>query len=140
MDRLLGAMTAEEKIRAAYETSVAETADALRELQRCLALGWDSARGCLPIRFPKLGGAANYPDPALSERSRPADACKKAMERAGDALPTILGRCCEMALTAPAMEALLELALDFDREYTATSAGQSAGLRGSGAHGGPAAH
>ncbi|MEI3085489.1 MAG: hypothetical protein V8S87_05495 [Oscillospiraceae bacterium] len=48
------AMTAEEKIAAAYTESFSITADGIRELSRCLDLGWDRARACLPIEFPTL--------------------------------------------------------------------------------------
>ena len=47
MDRCLAAMRGEAKIAAAYTESFAETADALREFGRRLALGWDRrARRC----------------------------------------------------------------------------------------------
>jgi ATP-dependent helicase/nuclease subunit A len=121
MDALLAAMAREEKIRAAYGASVAETADALRELQRRLRIGWDSARDCLPVPFPKLKILRNSPDAALSEfvQNR-RDACKKAMKKLeqdfADDSQKLLD---EMAMTAPAMEALLELTLAFDRQFTA---------------------
>lgn len=121
MDALLAAMAREEKIRAAYGPSVAETADALRELQRRLRIGWDSARAVLPVPFPKLKMLRNSPDAALSEfvQNR-RDACKKAMKKLeqdfADDSQKLLD---EMAMTAPAMEALLELTLAFDRQFTA---------------------
>ena len=48
MDRLLEAMTAEEKIAAAYTESFSVTATGIRELSRCLDLGWDRAREVCP--------------------------------------------------------------------------------------------
>ena len=121
MDGLLAAMAREEKIRAAYETSVAGTADALRELQRRLRIGWDSARECLPVPFGRLGSVRNSPDVELSEfiKNR-RKACKDAMEKLeGDFADDSQKLLDEMALTAPAMEALLELTLAFDRQFTA---------------------
>lgn len=120
MGRLLGLMGAEEKIAAAYRDSFAQTAAELRELCRCLELGWDRARDCLPIHFERLKVLRNSPDPQLSEllKSR-RDACKKAM--AG--LETLLYApsaqlLAELRLTAPAMEALLAVTLDFDRAFS----------------------
>ncbi len=120
LERCLQLMRAEERIFAAYGESLAETADALRELERCLKLGWDRARSCLPIPFPKLKVLHKSPDPALSDliKARRA-ACKKATEKLAETLDRdsakLLG---DMALTEPAMSALLELALRFDREYS----------------------
>ena len=50
-------------------------------------------------------------------------ACKKAMDGMKDTLYSDSASLLrEMELTAPAMEALLEVTLDFDREYTRISA------------------
>ena len=121
MERMLTLMRGEEKIFKAYAPSMSETADALRELSRCLALGWDRARACLPIPFTRLGGLRNSPDAELSETVKARrDACKKAMAALSDALyadsETLLR---EMAQTAPAMSALLDLTLRFDRQFAA---------------------
>ena len=119
MDRCVRAMHDVEAIRAAYEESFATSADALRELTRRLSLGWDAARACLPIPFPGLHTLRKSPDPTLSDwlKARRAD-CKKAvaaLETALDGDSDKLLR--DMARTEPAMSALLELALEFDREY-----------------------
>ena len=120
MDRCLGDLRENETVFAAYGGSVAETADALRELDRCLALGWDRARDCFPIPFPNLRVLRKSPDPALSERVKARrTACKKAIAE----LETMLDGDSErllrdMALTEPAMSALLQLVLVFDREYS----------------------
>ncbi len=120
-DGLLALMRAEEKIFAAYAPSFGETADALRELQRRLALGWDAAREALPVPFPKLNTLRNSPDEALSARLRSRrDACKKAMGALAELFAsdgaTLLR---ELAQTAPAMEALLALTLRFRDRYAA---------------------
>ena len=121
LDRLLQEMQGEGKIFAAYGSSLTETADGLRELTRCLALGWDRARACLPIPFPRLGSLRNSPDPAISERVKARrETCKKAMGALADALYDPSDKLlAEMSLTAPAMSALLELTLAFDREFAA---------------------
>ena len=121
LDRLLKAMAEEQKIANAYMPSVSETAAGIRELRRCMDLGWDRAADCLPVPFPRLGGLRNSPDPALSEHVKARrTACKDAME----SLDKMLCGTSEKLLrdvqsTAPAMEALLNLTLDFDREYSA---------------------
>lgn len=119
-DRVLTAIAGADKIGKAYLPSFSETADALRELRRCLRLGWDRARECFPIPFPRLGVLRNSPDPALSDWAKGRrDACKKAMAvlEADFYAPSekLLG---EMARTEPAMGALLRLVLDFDEEYS----------------------
>ena len=120
MDRLLRLMAGEEKISAAYRDSFAQTAAELRELCRCLNIGWDRARDCLPIQFEKLKALRNSPNPQLSEllKSR-RDACKKAM---GDLQALLYAPSeqlmSELRLTAPAMEALLDVTLDFDRAFS----------------------
>ncbi len=119
LDRVLQALEAEEKIGAAYRDSLAETAEAVRALCRCLDRGWDRARACFPVPFPKLKALRNSPDPSLSDWVKARrEACKKAMGRLekmfhGDSR-TLLR---DMDAAAPAMEALLRLTLDFDREY-----------------------
>ena len=120
MDRLLEAMTAEEKVAAAYTESFSVTAAGIRELSRCLDLGWDRARACLPIEFPTLKRLMKSPNPALSDMLKARrTACKKAMDGMKDTLYSDSASLLrEMELTAPAMEALLEVTLDFDREYT----------------------
>ena len=120
MDRLLSLMAGEEKISAAYRDSFAQTAAELRELRRCLNIGWDRARDCLPIHFERLKGLRNSPNPQLSEllKSR-RDACKKAMgDLEGLLYAPSAQLLSELRLTAPAMEALLEVTLDFDRAFS----------------------
>ena len=94
-------------------------ARSMRELSRCLGLGWERARACLPIPFPALKPLRNPSDPALAKRVKDAkNACKKAMDalaqKLSDPSQKLLA---DLKLTAPAMSALLELALLFDREY-----------------------
>ncbi|MDO4973219.1 MAG: UvrD-helicase domain-containing protein [Eubacteriales bacterium] len=119
MERCLAAMLPEAKIAAAYQESFAVTADALRELGRCLAIGWDRARASLPIPFPPLGKLSKSPDPALSDQVKARRAaCRKAaaaIEKMldGDSAKLLA----DMAGTEPAMSALLDLVLLFDREY-----------------------
>lgn len=119
-DRLMGDMLGEAKIAAAYLPSVTETAEAVRELARCLRIGWDRARDCFPIPFNRLGTLRNSPDPALSERVKSRrEACRKAMTELQDSFyAESSSLIADMRLTAPAMAALLNLTLEFDREYS----------------------
>ncbi len=118
-DKLMELMRAEEKIAAAYMDNFQHIAEQLREYCRCLRLGWDRARACLPIDFGRLPGLRNSPDPALSEMLKARRlACKGDMEKLSAGMAedsdTLLR---QIAATAPAMEELLQLTLDFDRAY-----------------------
>ena len=119
LDRLMELMAKEEKISSAYMDSFSHTAEDIRELGRCLEIGWDRARACLPVSFDRLKGLRNSPDAALSELLKGRrEACKKAMKGLEELLYAPSGQLLEeMEQTAPAMEALLELTLDFDREF-----------------------
>ena len=119
LDRLMALMAQEEKISAAYMDSFSHTAEDVRELSRSLETGWDRARACLPVSFDRLKGLRNSPDPALSELMKTRrEACKKAMKGLEELLYAPSEQLLrEMEQTAPAMEALLELTLDFDREF-----------------------
>ena len=119
MESLLAEIAADDKMNKAYLPSFSETADALRELRRCIELGWDRARSCFPIPFPTLGKLMKPEDPALAERVKARrTACKKAMTTLEATLYAPSAQLlAEMAHTEPAMSALLELALAFDREY-----------------------
>ena len=116
---LLEDIEGDEKISRAYLKSFSSSYEALQELSVALQSGWDRARQCLPVPFPRLGGLRNPEDPELAERLKARrELCKKSMDKLGKTLAddskTLLK---EMAQTAPAMKALLELALDFDKEY-----------------------
>ena len=110
-----------EKIGAAYGESLSATALCLRDLARSCAEGWDRARQFLPVEFPKLKSLRNSPDPELSEhikalREGCKAACKKLTVMLNASEEKLAG---DMQKTAPAMRALLELTLDFDKAYAA---------------------
>jgi len=108
------------EISAAYMENFQIISEQIRELKRCLRLGWDRARSCFPIEFPRLKALRKSPDPALSDLVKERrKACKEAMDKLAEgftASSEILLK--ELALTAPVMEELLELTLDFDRAYS----------------------
>ena len=120
-DGMMQAMAEHPQISAAYLPSISETADALREFSRCLRLGWDRSRACLPIPFPKLKALRNSPAPELSERiKKQREACKKEMASlAGAFYSDSLTLLEEIKQTGPAMAALLALTLDFDKAFAA---------------------
>lgn len=110
-----------EKINAAYGPSLADTALSLRDFSRALDEGWDRAKEFLPIVFPRFGTLRSSPEPELSEYIKAVrDTCKKASDNYQKAIAgtseELLSR---MHDTAPAMKALLELTLEFDRAYSA---------------------
>ena len=118
-DRLMELIATVPEIDAAYMESFSITAGQIRELGRSLRIGWDRARECLPIEFPRLKAPRKNPDPALAERLKARrEECKKSMTELaagfGADSETLLE---ELRLTAPIMEELLELTMDFDRAY-----------------------
>ena len=120
-DRLMELMASVPEIKAAYMDNFAHTAEQLRELQRAMRLGWDEARARLPIEFKRLNAVKKNPDPAMTEMLKARrDECKDSMKKLAesfDADSATLLR--ELRLTAPVMEELLQLTLDFDRAYAA---------------------
>lgn len=107
-------------IISAYEESLTQTMEQLRSLLRAMNLGWDKARCELPIDFPRLKPLKGYEyedRKALVTSAR--DGCKKALASVDAALSApseeLIG---ELSKTAPAMRALLDLTLEFDRLYS----------------------
>ncbi len=119
-ERMLETIRGEPAFAKAWLEGYAETAEALRELCRCLELGWEKARACFPIPF-RISSLRNCPDPELKERlSSRREACRddmKALQKQFAQSSEELLR--DRALTAPAMQALLRLTRDFDRNFTA---------------------
>ena len=119
MEAMMALMLPVPEISAAYMENFQIIAEQIREFSRCLRLGWDRARESLPIEFPKLKALRNSPDPVLSDRVKARrKACKEAMDKLTEffasSSESLLN---ELRLTAPQMEELLELTLDFDRAY-----------------------
>lgn len=112
---------AQEKIYAAYGASLECTALSLERFRCALSEGWDRARACLPIEYPKLGVLRSSPDPELSGYIKNVrESCKAETKKYPDRLPGSSEKLInDMKLTAPAMRALLKLTLDFDKAYLA---------------------
>lgn len=107
-------------IISAYESSVTQTLEQLRSLLRAMELGWDKARCELPIEFPRLKPLKGY---SFEDRKQllttARDGCKKAMSAVEGVLSAPSDKLIsEQRQTAPAMTALLELTLEFDRLYS----------------------
>lgn len=104
-----------------YAPSIVETADGLREFARAAQIGWDRAVEHAAIPFPRLGSlrSPKHPEVADSIKAK-REACKKAcgkfQEEFAQPSAVVLA---DMRKTAPAMKALLDLTLDFDRAYAA---------------------
>lgn len=111
----------DEKIGKAYGESFSQTALCLRDFTRAAGEGWDRARQFLPIEFPKLKSLRNSPDPELSEHLKAQrETCKAASKKLVGMLNAPEEKLAEdMKKTAPAMRALLELTLSFDKQYAA---------------------
>ena len=117
IDRLLAAAAHEEKLRAYYSQRLAPVGDQLRELRRCVPLGWDrAAEAARAVEFPRFSPIGKNPDPALSEYIKlRREACKKSVKKLQEVLAGSSAELLdELKQTAPAMCALLDLCLAFD--------------------------
>ena len=124
MDRLLQCMAqpGNEWLMSAYGESFSESAAGVRAVVRAAARGWDETRQALEeIAFPRPKPVRNAPDPDLKDQVKARrDTCKKAI----DELRTQYAEASEKMLsdlraTAPAMERLLRLTLEFGARYAA---------------------
>lgn len=120
-DRLMEQMRAVPEITAAYMDNFAAEAEQIRELYRCTRLGWDKTKACFPIGFERLKSVRKNPAPELSDRLKARrDACKESMKKLAAGFEADSAQLLEeLRLTAPVMEELLHLTLDFDRAYAA---------------------
>ncbi len=120
MDELCRKAAQNETIAQKYAGSLAETALSLRDLARACGEGWDRAREMLPVSFPNLGRLTNSPDPELSEHIKEV---RKLCKASADKYPKTLSDSSDKLLSdmkagAPALRALIELTLRFDKAYT----------------------
>ena len=119
LDRLMAAIAADEVVSSAYMSGIAQGADGVRELARSLRKGWDEARKCPPVAFGRLSAVRKDHAPELTELvKKRRDACKRAMGKIAGMFyadsDTISE---ELQKTAPSMKALLQLTLDFEKQY-----------------------
>lgn len=104
-----------------YGASLDETRDALTVFAAGCLRGWDAARVCLPIPFPRFGSIRSPQHPGTVEYVKAVrDDCKAAVKK----LDAVFAESSEKLLadaaaTVPAMSALLRLVTDFDARFTA---------------------
>lgn len=121
MDMLAMRAAEDEKLYKAYGQSLSDSALSLRDFMRALDEGWDRAREFLPIEYPKFGSLSKtYISEARDNITTVRDACKNV---AKGYIKTLNMRSekvlSDLRETAPAMKAMLELVLDFDKAYAA---------------------
>ncbi len=121
MDEMCALAANDAVVAAKYSPGFAETALSLHNFARACSLGWDRARQALPISFPRLGTITNPPDPELKEYTKAVrELCKKSCAKYDKLLSASSEKLiADMHKTAPAMRALIELTLRFDRAYAA---------------------
>lgn len=112
---------ADEKLRKAYGGPFSDAMAQLRAFSGAAETGWDAACAASQIRFQRLGSLRNYEDPALQERLKAIwngckDACAKLAETFSDASAAVLD---DLRAVSPAMDALLDLTLEFGSAYAA---------------------
>ena len=109
-------------LSAIYATSFAETADGLRAVVRACDQSWDAAVAALQdVPFPRLGSTRKPPDPDVRDRVKAQrDAAKKAIQTLQKQINIPSAQAlADLHTTAPAMQALLALTLDFGAAYAA---------------------
>lgn len=124
LDRLLQTMAqpGNEWLMTAYGESISESAAGVRAVVRAAARGWDETRQALEgVSFPRLKSVRSAPNPELKDQVKARrDTCKKAIDelRTQYAEPSkkMLD---DLRATAPAMERLLRLTLEFGTRYAA---------------------
>lgn len=121
MDEMCALAANDAVVAAKYGPGFAATALSLHNFARACSLGWDRARQALPISFPRLGTITNPPDPELKEYTKAVrELCKKSCAKYDKLLSASSEKLiADMHKTAPAMRALIELTLRFDRAYAA---------------------
>ena len=105
-----------------YGSSISATVDGLHTLADACDRSWDEAIAALQsVPFPRLGIARNVPDPDTREHVKAQrDAAKKTVQTLQKQMTTDSAQAlADLHATAPAMQALLALTLDFGAAYAA---------------------
>ena len=105
-----------------YGTSFGSTAAGLRAVVRACDQSWDTAVAALQdVPFPRLGSTRKPPDPDVRDRVKAQrDAAKKAIQTLQKQINIPSAQAlADLHTTAPAMQALLALTLDFGTAYAA---------------------
>ena len=105
-----------------YGSSISATVDGLHTLADACDRSWDEAIAALQsVPFPRLGSVRNAPDPDTREHVKAQrDAAKKTVQTLQKQMSTDSAQAlADLHATAPAMQALLALTLDFGAAYAA---------------------
>jgi ATP-dependent helicase/nuclease subunit A len=115
---------ADAKLQKAYGDPFSDAAALFRGFLRAADEGWDRARAALGEPYPRLGRLVKYDGPAAQERLKAVwNGAKKAFGALAEAFSSDSGALlADLRATAPAMDALLRLATEFDRAYSAEKA------------------
>ena len=121
MEQMLGEMAAPEYayIAQKYADNFGETADALRSFAAATKLGWEAAAQHRDIPFPRLNSPRKPEHPEVLEQFKARrNACKDAVKKLSAEFQydgaRVLG---DMRKTAPAMDALLRITVEFDEVF-----------------------
>lgn len=121
MEGMLGEMAHPDYdyIAAKYADNFAETAEGLRNFAAAARLGWDKAVEHSAIPFPRLNSPRKPAHPEVLEQFKARrNACKDAVSGLKEDFAQSAEKVLEdMRKTAPAMDALLTLTLEFDKVF-----------------------
>lgn len=127
MTQALGLCAGDELLEVNYAPSISATLESLCALMR--AENWDGAVACLPVPFPALGrkkkrrvpvtGSEELEVAARGERVKGIRSrCKKQMEQVAEEMPGSSEELLEeLRLSRPAVQALMDLVMDFQSAY-----------------------
>ncbi len=116
-ERMLDEASCSQAAMSAYGESLSATLDGLRAAADAAGTGWDALCAALPIEFPRLKPLKSEPELRELVKNR-RGACRDALKRLGKGFAETSAPLLEdVSATAGAMDALLDLALDFDREF-----------------------
>ena len=112
---------ADAKLQKAYGGAFSDAAAQIRDFCRAAGESWDRACAFAQFRFARLGILRNYDDAARQERLKAVwNGCKKACAALGDTFSAPSApQLADLRAVAPAMDALLDLTVDFGRAYAA---------------------
>lgn len=118
LERMLSVVREDPALSKIFLASLSEGAAGVRELERRTHLGWEAVREAPEISFPTLGRVRGYESELKVKIQDRRTACKKAMEKLKELFyADSEGLKAEMQQTTPAMEALLQLTLDFEKQF-----------------------
>lgn len=120
LERMMAVSRDDPALSRIFLASLSEGAAGVRELERRIHLGWDAVREAPEISFPTIGRVKGYESELKYKIKDRKDACKKTMDKLRKlfyADSEVLKA--EMQQTTTAMEALLQLTLDFEKLFIA---------------------